>query len=224
MKKLFAERVFDILPVENGFVVVYEKAVVEDKMIVSFKSVSTENGVVEQRTKGDYMFVKFGPNYKEAMLESGNYINTKTAHFDEKIFVSSPSGEAKIIDAEGNTTWSGNLRYKDVGPDCVVAHGHTIWASFSEENVIIRFNLNTMREELRIGGSRDSAFNKPTGLWIDRNANTMLVCNSRDNNLLEVNLKTYSVYEYHKFEKPITNYIKVGANEIVILDSQLYKL
>lgn len=224
MKKLFEEKVYDILPVENGFIVVYEKGIVEEKLVVSFKSVSTENGVVEQRTKGDYLFVKYGNPYKRLSFETGNYITTSAAVMQERTFICNRKGEAYILDYFGEIIWQGSLKYKDKGPTSIVGQNNSIWATFPDENVIIRFNLNTHREELRIGGSKESAFNKPTGLWIDPSSDTMLVCNTGDNNIIEVNLKTYSVFEYHKFDRPVYKYVKVGTNELVILDSYLYKL
>ena len=82
-----------------------------------------------------------------------------------------------------------------------------------------------MREELRIGGSSgDSSFNKPTGLWINTSNNTMLVCNSAEQNILEVNLKTYTVKEYRQFEEQVKKYVNIDSHELVILESGLYKL
>ena len=45
MKKLFSDEIYDILEFDEGFVVVYRHSEVDDKVIVSYKSVNTENGV-----------------------------------------------------------------------------------------------------------------------------------------------------------------------------------
>ena len=84
--------------------------------------------------------------------------------------------------------------------------------------------MNTMREELRIGGSNDSSFMGPEGLWIDEEQGKLIVCNSGANNLLEVNMKTYTVAEKATFDEPVHKYLKIGTREFVVLDSGLYLL
>ena len=82
-----------------------------------------------------------------------------------------------------------------------------------------------MREELRIGGSSgDSSFSGPCGLWADQVKNTLIVCNSTENNMLEVNLKTYTVHKFHEFDEPVKKYVNIDSHELVILDSGLYML
>ena len=46
VKKLFSDKIYDILEVGNGFIVVYRRPEIDDKVVVSYKSVSLENGVV----------------------------------------------------------------------------------------------------------------------------------------------------------------------------------
>ena len=56
LKKLFSEQIYDVLSYETGFIVVYRRPEIEDKVVVSYKSVSLENGVVSQRTRADYEY------------------------------------------------------------------------------------------------------------------------------------------------------------------------
>lgn len=223
MKKLFGGKIFDILETEDGFLVVYQKGVTEDKVIVAYKAISIENGSVSPKTRFDYETLKYGEFHGEVNIEIGNFITCNCVKLEnDRVFVVSPEGDAKIYDDVGNTEWEGTIRYKESGPSAVASVGHTLWASFAEKNALIRFNLRTMREELRIGGSHDSSFSSPSGLWIDPEMDKLMVCNRDAMNLLEVNLKTYTVVERAKFDEPINFYIKVGAKELVVLDSGLY--
>ncbi len=225
MKQLFKEQVFDILPVENGFIVVYKKAEADDKVIVSYKSVSLENGLVTQRTKTDYDFIKYGDHAGVIDFKSGNFITNNCVKLEDgRVFAVSVEGEAVIVSAEGKIEWEGTIRYKDSGPASIANYGHTLWASFTEQNALIRFNLRTMREELRIGGSADSAFSKPKGIWVDESSGRLVVCNAEGKNILLVNMKSYAVVEHATFEEPVYKYMKLANKEFVILKSGLYLL
>ncbi len=225
MKQLFKEQVFDILEVENGFIVVYKKDEVDGKYIVSYKSVSLDNGVVTQRTKTDYDFIKYGEHSAVINFKTGNFITNNCVKLDDgRIFAVSVEGEAVIIGADGKCEWQGTVRYKHCGPSAIASSGQILWASFAEKNALIRFNLGTMREELRIGGSADSAFSKPKGIWIDEPSGRLFVCNAEGKNILTVNMKSYAVAEHASFEEPVYKYIKIANKEFVILQSGLYLL
>lgn len=225
MNRLFSEQIYDILEYDLGFIVVYRRAEVEDKVVVSYKSVALANGVVTNRTKADYEFVKFGEHYGKIDFQTGNFITSNCVKLDNgRIFFVNEKGGAKILDNEGYVEWQGSVKYKDHGPAAIASHGHTLWASFPEKNALIRFNLRTMREELRIGGSVDSSFMGPKGLWVDEPAGKLIVCNSKAQNILEVDMKTYTVHERAVFDEPVHKYLKIGKREFVVLDSGLYLL
>jgi len=225
MNKVFNSDAMSMYPLPKGFIIIAKKSTTADKLIVSYKLISFENGTMSPITKSVYQLAKFGNNFKTYEMQVPNYVTCKTANLDnQRMFVVTPEGSAKIMDHNGYVQWKGTMKYKGFGPSDIAVLGATMWASFPENNALIRFNLRTMREELRIGGSNDSAFNHPKGLWINKDSNTMLVCNTGANSILEVNLKSYTVYEYAKFEEPVHQYMKVLSNEIVLLDSGIYKL
>lgn len=225
MKQLFEEQVFDILPVENGFVVAYKKDEIDGKYIVSYKSVSLSDGVVKQRTKTDYDFIKYGEHSSVINFKAGNFITNNCVKLDDgRVFAVSVEGEAIMVGTDGKVEWQGTMRYKHSGPSCIAGFGQTLWASFAEQNALIRFNLCTMREELRIGGSAGSAFSKPKGIWIDEPSGRLVVCNAEGKNILLVNMKNYAVVEHASFDEPAYKYVKIANKELVILKSGLYLL
>ena len=80
-------------------------------------------------------------------FENGNFITCSCVKLDDdRAFVVAPDGEAMILDADNNVEWQGSIKYKEQGPTAIVNFGHTLWASFSDKNALIRFNLRTMTE------------------------------------------------------------------------------
>ena len=86
---------------------------------------------------------------------------------------------------------------------------------------MVRFNLNTMREELRIGG-KNTPFNKPCHIFIE--GNFAFVSNAGSNKLLRVNLSSYTVDDYKEFSEPVYSYVKVKGYQFVLLESGIYML
>ncbi len=225
MKKLFSDQIYDVLNFDGGFIVVYRRGESDDKVVISYKSVMLETGVVSQRTRDDYEYIKFGDIHSGLKFEGADFITCNCVKLENgNLFIVTKNGDAAIMDNDGITQWQGTIRYKDCGPSGVACHGHTLWASFSERNALVRFNLRTMREELRIGGSNDSSFLGPEGLSIDERRGVLSVCNSRGNNILEVNVKSYTVQEKAVFDEPVHQYMQIEGREFVLLDSGLYIL
>lgn len=225
MKKLFADDIYDILEYYGGFIFVYRRTEVQDKVVVSYKSVRLDSGAVAQRTRQDYNYIKFGDvDPTHGMLPS-EAITCSTVKLENgSVLIVNRNGNAKILSLNGDLEWQGIIKYKDCGPASIAQYGYTLWASFPEHNALIRFNLRTMREELRIGGSRDSSFAGPEGLWVNEDEGLLMVCNSKANNILEVNMKTYAVRERASFQEPVHRYMRIDKKELVVLNSGLYLL
>ena len=224
MKRIFGPEALHLLPMPGGFIMATQQNAYDDKVVVAYKMVNFESGSMNPVTRNVYLLTKFGNNFKACEKQLRDYLNCKTAMLDEgRLFAVYPDGTAKILDKDARVEWQGALKYRDYGPADAVVHGHTLWASFPENNALIRFNLRTMREELRIGGGSGSAFSAPEGLWV-ADGDNMLVCNPGNQKILEVNLKSYTVYDYAEFEEPVRQYIKIGGSEIVLLDSGVYRL
>ena len=138
---------------------------------------------------------------------------------DGRTLLCNANGQVFIIDNEGMINISGEIKYRDEAPSAIAYYKNNIWASFCENNVLIRFNIATMRAELRIGG-KTSPFSLPKDIFID--GEWAYVSNAGTNNLIKVNLESYSVEEYYTFEEPVLRYIKSGNFEFVQLESGLY--
>ena len=220
MKQIFSGEVFEVLPTSNGIIFSYCKEVAEENIIVAYKMISFENGRFTDVAKNIYMITKFGNNYKAIANNCKNYITVKSLVLPNgKVFLLETDGSAILVDNDGTPVWTGSLTYRSSNPADIVLYNNTLWAAYPECNVLLRYNLATMREELRIGGNK-SPFNKPRDLFID--GDTVMVSNQGSKKLVEVNLNTYSVFEYEEFEEPLYQYIKVGDNRFAVLESGLY--
>lgn len=220
MKKIFEGEVFEILPLSGGIIFSYLNKVTEDGVIVSYKMISFETGRFTDVAKNIYMLSKFGNNYRAVSAFCDNYITVKSLVLPGgKVFLLEPDGKAQLIDNDATPVWSGSLTYRGSAPSDIVLYNDALWASYADCNALLRYNLATMREELRVGGMK-SPFKKPRSLFIE--GDSVMVCNWEAQNLLQVDLNNYNVFEYESFDEPVYQYVKVGDNRFVLLKSGLY--
>lgn len=222
MKKIFDGKIYEMLPKSDGIIFPYQKAVVEEGDIVWYKMLSFENSVLSDASETVYWNVKFGSNYLIAKKLCQNFVLAKSIILPNgRLFLCSNNGQVFIIDTDGMINIAGELKYHDQIPTGIALYKNSIWASFADHNVLIRFNLSTLRVELRIGG-KSSPFNNPRNIFIeDRFA---YVCNGDTNSIVKVDLENYSVDPLYTFEEPVRSYIKSGNFEFALLDSGLYLL
>lgn len=222
MKQVFEGEVYEILPSSNGIIFSYCKEKLEDKVVVAYKMVSFENGCFTDIAKNIYLMTKFGTNYKTVVEHCDNYITAKSHILPSgKVLLLLNDGTAKLIDTDSTVVWQGNLTYRTTTASDIVIHKNSLWASFADCNILLRYNLSNMREELRIGGSK-SPFDKPKNMFLD--GDCALVCNHGSNSLTRVNLESYVVVEEENFEEEIFQYLKTDIYKFVILSSGLYML
>ena len=220
MKKVFSGEVYEVLPISGGIIFSYCKDVIEENTLVSYKMITFDNGRFTDIAKNIYLLTKFGNNYKAVAAVCGNYITAKSIVLpNSKVFLLSEDGEAMLLGADAVPVWTGELKYRGGVATDIALYKNALWASFADCNVLLRYNLTSMREELRIGGNK-SPFDKPSGLFID--GDTVMVSNAGSSKLIEVNLNTYSVCEYEEFSEPVRQYVRVGENRFAVLDSGLY--
>jgi hypothetical protein len=165
---------------------------------------------------------KYGSNYKAIIKHAENYITTKSIVLPNgKVFMLLTDGTAKLVDIDSTIIWQGKFNYRTFNASDFIVHKNSIWACFADCDVLLRYNLNTMREELRIGGNK-SPFSKPRSMFLD--GDCAIVCNRGSQNLVKVNLENYIVLEDDSFPEEVLQYIKVDIYRFVILKSGLYMI
>lgn len=226
MKKVFNSYAIDILPASGGFIVI-EKKMEESRPSIHYQYAPTSNPSAPRAImRKAFLESKFRDNHEVLSAKVSNYLLSRVAWINEDtLFTMTPfDGNAQIMSSDGTVRWSGDLHYHNEPPKDVVAIENCVWCSYSDNNTLIRYNLKTMREELRIGGPSDTAFHGPGGLWYDEDTDRLLVCNLYSQNIVTIDRHTFKVKEYAAFKEPVYRYLKVGPNEIIRLDSGVYIL
>lgn len=222
MKQLFKGEVYEILPLSNGIIFSYCKDIVDEKVIVSFKMISFETGRITDIAKNIYFVTKFGNNYNSIIKKCDNYITAKSLILpNSMVFLLLRNGEAQLIDTDGSPVWKGTLTHRGFTASDIVLYKNALWACYSESNALVRYNLSTMREELRIGGS-NSPFNSPKNMFVE--GNFVTVNNQGSKKLTQVNLDSYTTNDCEEFEVPIKQYVKADKYRFILLDSGIYMI
>ncbi|MBO4694037.1 MAG: hypothetical protein J5659_06595 [Clostridia bacterium] len=220
MQKIFEGKVYDMIKKPDGLVFSYLEDVIDENVLVKFKMLDAKSGIITDIAKNVYLLTKFGSNYKPAVNLCDNFITVKAINLPSgKLFLCEKSGNCYLLDSDGSVLWNGIIIYHEDPPSDIALYDNCVWASFDKSNVLIRFNIVSMREELRIGGEK-SPFCRPKGLFIE--GNTAIVSNVGSKSLTKVNLSTYAVSEYYEFTQSVKSYIKVGVYEFVLLENGIF--
>ena len=222
MKQIFAGKVYELVPQSQGVVFPYRRGGDDQNALVCLKMISIDDGMMSDVAKNIYFISKFGTNYRASIELCSNYVLSHALVLPSgRVFLSSDNGNSYLIDGDGLPVWSGDLKYKGEVPSDIAAYKNCLWATYKNAGVLVRFNLNTMREELRIGG-KNTPFDKPCHVFID--GNIAYVSNAGSNKLLRVNLNSYTVDDFKEFSEPVYSYIKVKEHQFVLLESGIYML
>ena len=220
MQKIFEGEIFEVLPLSNGIIFSYCKDIVDDNIMVAYKMISFENGRFTDVAKNVYMLTKFGNNYKAVSALCDNYITVKSILLPNgKVFLMQTDGTATLLDNDATPVWTGSLVYRYCCPNDILLYNNALWVCYADCDVLLRHNLSTMREELRIGGAK-SPFSKPRNLFLE--GDCAMVSNQESKSIIGINLKDYTIFEYENFEETLYQYINVSGNRFVVLESGLY--
>ncbi len=222
MERIFSGEVFEILPQAGGLIFSYNHHVENNRIAVHYNMLSFDSRQMADVGKNIYKLAKFGSNYRYISPLCDNYITARSLLLPNgKVFLTERSGAATLFDVDGMPIWTGDLRYRETAPSDIALFGNSLWAAYDRFNVLLRFNLATMREELRIGGTR-SPFDQPCDLFVD--GDDAVVCNRGSKKLIRVNLNNYAVTDYKEFSEAVHGYVRNGEFEFVLLDSGVYVL
>lgn len=220
MERIFAGEVYEVIPQPSGLVFSYCKEANDDSVLVAYKMLSIDNGTVTDVARNIYLLSKFGSNYRTALQYCENYVTAKSLVLPSgRVLVCSEEGNVALIDADGVVAWTGELKYRGFVPSDMAIYKNALWACYSEPGVLLKFNLTTLREELRIGGTR-SPFDKPHYIFVDGGA--AIISNTGSNELLRVDLGSYTVENFLEFSEPVYSYFKVKDYAFVLMKSGIY--
>lgn len=225
MRCFYEGKVLHMLAVPGGVVAAVLSEITEEgKMAVEYRMISLETGQIQRITNSVYLLAKFGASHKSAETQVANHLTCRTCLLPSgEIFTVEEDCSAKLLDADGFAKWVGVVKYKGEAPADAVFDGNNIWVAFTENNALIRLDVPSMREELRIGGKKgETGFSGPVGLFAD--GEELYVSNCDSMKIWRINTKTYAAEEYASFEEPVYGYAKCHGREVVLLDSGIFEI
>lgn len=223
IKQICQEGVIQIVPTNTGIVyaVKQSESPYEDYMKIAYRMYSCDSGETSVVTRNVFLLSKFGNNFAKVENNPKEFLESKTISLpDHSVLIVDSKGDSELINFDGRIKWKGNLCYKGCVPEGLYATEEGVWISYKKEGAIVRYSSLNMRPEIRIGGN--GKLHHPEGIWAE--GNRVLVCVTGDNSILEINAETFKTEVYQKFIVTPHNYYKIGANEIVMLDSGIYRL
>lgn len=222
MNKITAHKALSMIALPNGIMYAYCIEKSDNIMKVGYKMISFESGKISNVSKSIFTLTKFGAAYKAFEGSIKNYLSCSTVLLENgQIFVVELDGSALMIDSDGTELWSGKLLYQSSTPSAITVTDGSLWASYAAKNVIVKYNLQNLREELRVGGEH-SVFDVPINLFPA--GKKLFVCNSGNNEIWKLDVSDYSTEKYYEFKEPLIDYTFVGKYEIVALESGIYLL
>ena len=223
MKQLFEGQVLDIVKSDNCIVFPYVIEQVGNQTRVAFMMYQNENGKTTNVAKHIYLLSKFGPDHKAFCLQSENYVSSKVIVFPgEQMLIAEENGDIKILDTDAAYLYYGKLFYSKEIPSAVALYEDKIWCAFKNQNVLVRYNVNNMREELRIGGGENSPFKSPCDIFVD--FDNAYISNQDDNSIVKLNLTNYSLETYKELDITPKKFLKIGRNEFVLSQDGVYTI
>ena len=220
MKRIFAGEVYDIIPQPSGIVFSYCKEKSDDQVLVSYKMYSFETDKTTDVAKNIYLLSKYGSNYRLVTADFENHITVKSVVLPNgKLFTVETDGKATLFGTGGEILWQGIMTYRGNPPSDIAFCKNSLWCCYSEANAILRYNILTMRFELRIGGAK-SPFYSPKDIFVSDEI--AVLSNPPANRLVKVNLESFEAEDYKEFTESVYSYAKVKDTEFVVLDSGIY--
>ncbi|MBE6728624.1 MAG: hypothetical protein E7568_00130 [Ruminococcaceae bacterium] len=223
MTKVFEGDVLHIIPADNRIIVAYAEEREATQMTVAFKMIPFDNTESTNVAKNIYQLSKFGANYRSFCIQVQNYFTCKNIILkSEKMLVLEQDGTVELLDTDASFLWAGKLLYKNSSPSSIAIFESKLWATFPEHNVLVRYNINTMREELRIGGGVSSPFANPCDIFVKDNF--AYISNPGSLQILKVDLNTYSLEVFEEFTAPVKQYLEIENHRFAVMDDGVYKL
>ena len=223
MEKIYDSSALCIVPLSEGMVFAYCQEKSDDQMTVAYKTVSFEDGTMTNVTSDFFSVAKFGAKYRSYLLQVANPVTCKALYLPNgNLLLCDEKGDAKIIKDDITTVWSGKLTHKGNAATGIAADGSSLWCSYRDSGILVRYNTRTMRDELRLGGGRNPVISSPKGVWCQDGL--MRVCDTAQRKIFEIDLHNYSMSTYREFDEPVHQYVKIRSYEFVLLDSGIYLL
>lgn len=174
MVKICNREVIDVVRYGNNKAIFVEKKPMPDDVCrykVGYFVLNFDTGEKEVITKNAYLMQKFGSNYQKISDTLGNFVQCEAWHLPNRsVLVVFDNGQAGLFDSDGRLKRDGLLSHND-SPVCGVApDGDCFWSYCRSENCVMRYFVDGIKLDIRIGGRDAGTFNRPNFVSADDDA------------------------------------------------------
>lgn len=142
---------------------------------VGYFVLNFDTGEKEVITKSAYLMQKFGSGYKRISDTLGNFVSCEAWLMPSRsVLVLFDNGQAGLFDSDGELKKDGMLSYQD-SPVCGIApDDDCFWCYCRSENCVMRYFVDGIKLDIRIGGRDAGTFSRPN--FISSDDKSVYVC------------------------------------------------
>ena len=223
MIRIFDDSCVHILQINDGFIASFKSEDKTNLQNLQFKRISVLNDTAREIDPDQFKLLKFGFDFDWINSQIDDYLFTLCRRSESgMLFTVSGEGAVKVFDKKGNLINQGDFCHQDCRPVDIAIGDGVIWASYPELNTIVRYNISSLRQELRIGGMQSKVLNSPCGLLLQ--GQQLYICNAASNKILLMDTANFTVQEHLSFDEPVYEFIKIEGFNIVRLKSGVYRV
>ena len=223
MIRIVSLDILDLLPFPSGILFALKEKTDSAHDKISFYSYDVHTNSIATVTRNAYLLTKFGPSYIKIAEKLNDHISCDTVRlYNGGLFLLYSTGETGLFDDQGNLLKTDRIIYQDAPARDGAADDRFIWSVVPERNLIIKYSVTQNRVMMRIGGEDSHAFSNPSSVISDEKY--LYVSNAGSNKINRVDLKTFAVEDFKRFDEPVYQYLLSEGHEFVVLASGVYML
>lgn len=223
MIRIVSLDILDLLPFPSGILFALKEKNEAGHDKISFYSYDAATNSIATVTRSAYLLTKFGPAYMKIAEKLNDHISCDTVKlYNGGLFLLYSSGETGLFDDKGNLLRTGEIRYQGAPARDGAADDKYVWSVVPERDMIVKYSVTQNRVMMRIGGGESPSFSSPSSLISDERY--LYVCNPGSHKINRVDLSTFAVEDFKRFDEPVYQYIISEGREFVVLASGVYML
>ena len=223
MIRIVSLDILDLLPFPGGILFALKEKNEAGRDKISFYSYDAESNAIGTVTRNAYLLTKFGPAFMQIAEKLNDHISCDTVRlYNGGLFLLYSTGETGLFDEDGNLLRTGEMSYRGAPAKDVADDDKYVWSAVPEKNAVIKYSVTQDRVLMRIGEEENGPFYAPSAVISDDRF--LYVCNPGANKINRVDLFTYAVEDFKRFDEPVYQYIVNEGREYAVLASGVYLL
>jgi hypothetical protein len=170
-------------------------------------------------TKEDYLEIKFGEYFDDISKSLINFVQCETTIFENgNVLVLYPNGMAGLY-ANGKCAWQGTIEYNSQPVTGLAIDSGYFWGLCLNESCAVRFSLDNLQFDLRIGGKDQNTFPNPTHITSDGEY-AYICCDNR--RIRRISFKDFTVDDVPKLVPNIKRFYNFGEQIVFCTSDGTY--